>query len=197
MADTAKVTVAAFDEVIKKHKLPKLTYDQIRDTIGIGGLDFYSRLYPLQPKEILIDFAREVENLEKIKTRALGEKILFPGISELLSDLSKNGYCLYIASTGDTEHVHTTLSSGKIEHLFTGISCNEPEKISMVNQIIAGRDVNEWVMVGDRSKDSDAAKANNILSLGAGFGYLNKEDYKLFNAVLAKPDDLYYYLRSE
>jgi phosphoglycolate phosphatase len=194
LADTAKATVAAFAEAGKRYNLPKLPDVQIRDAIGIGGLDFYLLLYPNQPKDILVNFSFEVENIEKIKTKVLGEKILFPGIKELLTDLSKKGYYLYIASTGDKNHVHSTLSAGNIENLFTGIYCGEPEKILMVNRIIASRETGEWVMVGDRSKDSDAARANNIFSLGAGFGYLNEEDYRLFNAVLSKPEDIYDYL---
>ena len=195
LADTAQVTVAAFHELCGLYNLPKLSYDTIRNAIGIGGLDFYISLYPNQPEEILVDFSRKVENMEKIKTRVLGEKILFPGTGELLKNLSEEGYFLYIASTGDKNHVYSTLSSGKIDHLFTKISCGEPEKILMVKKIIANRNINEWVMVGDRHKDSDAAKANHILSLGAGFGYLNQEDFKLFDAVLHKPDDIYHYLQ--
>ena len=194
LADTAKVTAAAFEEAGKLFNLPKLNADKIRDAIGIGGIDFYLSLYPEQPKEVLIDFAREAEYLERIKTSVLGEEILFPDVKKTLENLSKDGYYLYIASTGDKEHVHTTLSAGKIERLFTGISCGEPEKILMVKNMIAGRDAYEWIMIGDRSKDSNAAKANNIFSLGAGFGYLNKKDYKLFDAVIDKPEDIYEYV---
>jgi phosphoglycolate phosphatase-like HAD superfamily hydrolase len=194
LADTAKVTAAAFYEVCGKYDLPKLEYKKISDAIGIGGLDFYISLYPGQPAELLSGFAREVEDCEKIKTKELGEDILFPGIPELLRGLLKDGCNLYIASTGDKNHVYSNLTAGNIIDLFAGISCGEPEKEAMVKRIIAERDITEWAMVGDRNKDSNAARANNILALGAKYGYLNEEDFGLFDAVLYKPGDIYDYI---
>ena len=194
LADTAKVTVAAFHELDEKYKLHRLEYKQIRDAIGIGGLDFYISLYPERSRVILIDFAEEVENMEKIKTRELGKEILFPGVYEMLIKLLEEGCYLHIASTGSKEHVDSTLTSGKIKHLFKDISCDEPEKILMVKKIIAGQDISEWVMIGDRKKDSDAAKGSGIPALGAKFGYLNEEDFKLFDEVLHKPEDIYKYI---
>ena len=64
----------------------------------------------------------------------------------------------------------------------------------MVKNMISGKDVTEWIMVGDMYKDSEAARASSILALGAGYGYLTKQNESLFDFVLRSPADIFYYL---
>jgi len=194
LSDTAKGTMAAIKKVEKLYKLPGITIAEIKAAMGIAGFEFYRHMYPGVPKDILIHVEREVDILEDEEISEIGEGILFSGVKEMLTVLVEKSYDLYIASTGSKKHVHTTLAAAGIENLFTGISCGEPGKIAMVGRIVAEQDRKEWIMVGDMYKDSEAARANNILALGAGYGYLDKGDIPLFDAVLAKPMDIYGYL---
>ena len=194
LSDTAKATVVALYEVGKQYKLPRVTDERIRAAMGLAGPEFYAHLYPHEPKETLMNIERTADVIEEAMITKMGKEILFPGVGDMLADLSEKGYCLYIASTGSESHVHNTLASCGIEGLFTSVSCGKSEKISMVKSIIAGRNTDEWAMVGDMFKDSEAARGNNILALGAGFGYLAKDDYPLFDSVLLKPEDIYKYV---
>jgi len=162
--------------------------------MGLAGLEFYAYLYPHVSHEMLLNIERDTDTLEDAAIKSLGKDILFSDVSDMLFSLVDNDYCLYVASTGNENHVYTTLAACEIEKYFVSISCGKPEKISMVKDIIAGRDLDEWVMVGDMYKDSEAARGNNILALGAGFGYLAEEDHSLFNSILSKPADIFNHL---
>lgn len=194
LSDTAQATEVAICKVSKQLDLPEITHEHIRGAMGLPNSDFFAYLYPDVAKALLPDIEHAVNAIENDMIKEIGNALLFPGVYDMLDDLSKKGYCLYIASTGSQKHVTTTLAACEIEAFFTGVSCGEPEKISMVKHIIAGRNIDEWMMIGDMYKDSEAARGNNILAIGAGFGYLAKEDHQLFDAVLWEPMDIYDYL---
>jgi len=190
LSNTAKATFAATEEGTKKHGLPVVSYEKILEAMGIAGLDFYALLYPKASKEELQKIEQIINPAEERMIKQLGEEILFPDIIEMLEALDESGHTIYIASTGSQSHVHTTLEATWIGEFFAEVHCGRPEKVSMVKEIIKGRDPSQWAMVGDMYKDSEAAKGNNILAIGAGFGYLAKEDEKLFDKVIAKPMDI-------
>ena len=193
LSNTAKATMMAITEAEKQLDLPKVTENQVRDAMGLAGLEFYEYLYPQVLKETLLDIENIVDAAEEAAVKVVGKEILFPGIVDMLAGLLKKGCFLYIASTGSKSHVYNTLRACDIEKFFTEVSCGESEKISMVKRIIAGRNLNEWAMVGDMHKDSDAARGNKILALGAGYGYLNKDDFPLFDFILSRPIDIFCY----
>ena len=195
LSDTARATLAAIQAVEKKYDLPTITIDNIRSAMGLAGMEFFGHIYPEVPAEKLAPAGDEIDALESEKIAEIGEKILFSGVAEMLESLKKDGYILYIASTGSEHHVEVTLQSSGIKKYFTGISCGKPEKISMVREIINDRNPSEFLMVGDMFKDSEAARGNNIRALGAAFGYLAKDDYGLFDAIIDKPMDVYDYLQ--
>ncbi|MCL2360234.1 MAG: HAD family hydrolase [Defluviitaleaceae bacterium] len=194
LAATATATALAIGEAKKKYNLPAVTDYQIRDAMGLGGLEFYTKLFPALPEETLKKIEPEIDDHEDASIQKIGRAILFPGVYEMLNDLFESGHSLYIASTGSSRHVQVTLDAAEIKTFFTDIHCGELQKIDMVKRIIAGRDTRDWIMVGDMYKDSEAAHGNNILALGAGYGYLAKEDIELFDRVLEKPGDITNYL---
>ena len=193
LSDTGMATAKAIKAVEKHYQLPTINNSHIRNAMGIGGLDFYRCLYPSVPEDILVKIEPEVDVLEQEEIQAIGADILFPGVNEMLAALVQAGHDLHIASTGSKNHVEGTLLATGIKPFFTSISCAEPVKISMVQQIILDTDPEDWAMVGDMYKDAEAARANNILALGAGFGYLAEKDFSLFDVVLYAPGDLLAY----
>jgi len=194
LSDTAKATSVAFDKMSKEKGLPEVTYDKIIAAMGLPDLEFYENVYPSLSKEKLVEIFKEADALEEEMIITLGEDILFSDVKNMLINLKKKNCSLYIASTGSKSHVNATFTASGIKDIFTSVSCGEPEKISMVKKIIGNSDKNEWVMVGDMYKDSEAARKNSILALGAGFGYLSAVDQKLFDSILWKPEDIYHYL---
>ena len=143
----------------------------------------------MRTQESCVRNALESENITKI-----GRDILFRGVREMLETLREKGYPFFIASTGSTHHVSNTLKAAGITEWFTGIHCNEPQKKDMVRRIINGANPAEWAMLGDMFKDSEAARANGIFAIGAGYGYLHKKNHALFDAVIQQPHHIFHYL---
>jgi len=194
LTDTARATTIAIRELSDKFMLPAVSDKQVQSAMGLPGLDFYTYLFPEISADVLRVIEREADAAEEAIISAMKKDILFPGIDDMLAKLSEAGYCLYIASTGSTRHVQSTLKTGEIDKYFAKVSCNESSKIAMVKKLISPGDVDEWVMVGDMYKDSEAARGNEILALGAGYGYLTEENYPLFDAILKKPEEIYSYI---
>jgi len=194
LSDTAQATVVSLNEAGKQYGIHEVTEKAVRSVMGFADPEFFYHLYPQYPRKLLNKMRYKVNDLEDRIVKKLGEKILFPGIKELLTDLNEKGHHLYIASTGSTLHVQTTLQASAIEGLFKGVSCNESIKVNMVKNIVKRYNKDECLAVGDMIKDSEAARSNGILALGAAYGYLNKENHTLFDAILYTPNELYEYL---
>ena len=196
LSNTGIATLASVRKIEGKYQLPSLTLEEIHQAMGIGGFEFYKILFPTVPEKTLKKVEKEVDALEDLKIEEMGVHILFPDVYEMISSLNQKGINLHIASTGNTKHVNVTLTSSGILPFFTSISSNEPAKIEMVERIIGNGNRQEWAMVGDMFKDSEAARKNNILAIGAGFGYLSPDDYHLFDRIIDKPMDIHNILYS-
>lgn len=190
LADTAIATTKAFREFAPIYNLPELSIDVIKSAIGFADPQFYYILYPDINKSVLKEFAKNVEDYENQATYELGDNILFPDVKTMLNKLHSQGHKLFIASTGSPSHVDCVLESACIRDLFELICCGESEKIEMVKNIIGDSSKVNWTMVGDKKKDADAAKFNNIISVGAAYGYCLPQDFDKFTKIINSPLEL-------
>jgi len=195
LADTAKSAIPACVALAKRNGLPVPTSEAVRAAIGIANPDFYYHLFPTCDRERIAACSWQAERDDAVFVHQLGQRILFPCISDMLDDLKVLGCELYIASTGDAEHVDVVLTSGGIKDRFKRIYCGQPEKVSMVRTIIGDTDKSEWAMVGDRDKDVRAARENGIYAIGAGFGYCEPKDWHLYDTVFETPKALTEWVR--
>jgi phosphoglycolate phosphatase len=194
LSDTAKATSVAISDAVKKLNLPTVTYERILDAMGLPGLEFHAYIHQTATHEQLLEIERIVDTREQEEVRKWGRGILFPGVIKMLDKIKNQGHDLHIASTGSETHVFNTLATTDIKEYFTSIHCGRGVKINMVRDIIGMQNPTDCLMVGDMYKDAEAARGNNILALGAGFGYLSKKDRVLFDAVLETPNDIFKYI---
>ena len=188
---TAQATEIAIRALTEQFDLPPVTSDDIKGAMGLGGLEFHAKLFPGKTESQLAPIGDQLDKLEQEQVTIIGRDILFPGVADMLTRLVEMGYPIFIASTGSVAHVDTTLTATGIKHLFTAIHCDEPQKKDMVRRIINGGDPAEWMMVGDMFKDAEAARANGIFALGAGYGYLHEKNAHLFDAVIPSPGKIF------
>lgn len=196
LADTAKATIPACLAMAKRNGLPVPAPEVVREAIGIANPDFYYRLFPNIDRMRIRAYGQQVERDEIAYVHELGQSILFPGISAMLEDLRTLGCALYIASTGDIQHVSTVLACSGIKNKFTDIRCGQPEKVSMVRAIVGDRDKSEWAMIGDRDKDVIAARENGIFAIGAGFGYCEPKNWLQYDLAFETPQSLTEWVKS-
>lgn len=197
LVDTMLMTALAFEELAGAYGLPVPPRQAIKDAMGLADLYFYRKIYPNEPEDKLPAFGDAVEKRESAVGFELGEKVLFAGVKDMLCALKANGKRLYLASTGSQTHVRDMLTCGGILDLFEEVHCAQPDKEEMTAQILRSAGTTDAVFVGDTFKDANAARANNIPAVGAGFGYVKDEERALFDCVLDTPEALLEYLLSE
>ena len=171
LADTGLLTEQAVRNIAPRFGLPVLPLSRIKACIGYANPGFYAHLYPDHPTELVYRFGEEIEKEEQRLMPAFRGRILFDGCRAMLSELSAAGIGLYIASTGDPEHVFPLLELSESRAYFRQVLCGAPDKVEMVKQLIETDAAEQWLMVGDMHKDVSAAHANGIPAVGACFGY--------------------------
>lgn len=113
------------------------------------------------------------------------QNVIYPGIPELLADLTKAGKTLAIATTKVTSYALKTLEYLKIDQFFQedlvvgsymdGRRTNKGEVIATVLKRLEGGPEDK-VMIGDRKFDIVGAKTNGLDVIGVTYGYGPREE---------------------
>ena len=175
LTDSAVLTIAAFNNVVPTQGIPVPSIEKIRMATGYSTPEFYYILFPNYPRGQVLEIGRLVEQEELRILPSIGKRLLFNGCGELLECLKERGIRLYIASTGDRDHVFPVLEETGIIGFFDTISCERPDKTEMLRELSHDRNKNGYIMVGDMKKDHEGACANGIFSVGACYGYCRRE----------------------
>ena len=189
LADTAILTMAAFRRVTPRVGLPMPDLATVRAAIGYANPEFYDRIFPTAPRELVRLAGKQVEAEELALLADLEEDLLFPGCRDLLTALRNRAVRLYIASTGSHKHVDAVVDKTDIRPLFEAIYCGEPDKVNMIRRIIADGNKSDFIMVGDMEKDCQGAHANGIRAAGVCYGYCLRQTAK-FDFFLDTPMEL-------
>jgi phosphoglycolate phosphatase len=108
----------------------------------------------------------------------------YPGIRELLSDLRRCGYRMFVATAKAHTYARLILRHWGLEDFFEDINGSELDgtranKTDLLhwmtnqNEIVRSPEI---LMIGDRKHDAIAAKNNGLSSLGVGYGYGSHEE---------------------
>jgi phosphoglycolate phosphatase len=122
---------------------------------------------------------------------------VFPGVEEMLKQLHGEGFPLYVCTSKHEHFAVRILQEFGLAQYFVHIYGDKIEypshsKVDLLARILSehslGRD-SAW-MVGDRNFDFDAAQANGIRSIAAGWGYGTREECEQADAFAATPADV-------
>lgn len=178
---TELIAIAAFQKTFATLREKNLyhgqspTVTQIKSVFGMTGQEFWKRLLPeadetvrMKADEILLKY--ELELIEQ------GKGKFYPDVVLSLYRLREAGWHLFIASNGIKDYVHAVLDSANITHLFTDIYTvgdhPQQKKKDAVRRCIDQYQIREGYMVGDRSSDVEAGKANELITIGCRYeGY--------------------------
>ena len=137
---------------------------------------------------------------------------VFPGVREMLIDLRRHGFPLYVCTSKQQHFAIRILDAFNLSALFTAIYGDKTEyashnKVDLLANLLAdcllhSSNANThapslgstspgaaW-MIGDRSFDFDAARANGLRSLAAGWGYGSPQERAQADAVAPTPADV-------
>jgi phosphoglycolate phosphatase-like HAD superfamily hydrolase/uridine kinase len=121
----------------------------------------------------------EVRELVRAEYPGIFQKsaMTFPGVKETLTALRKRGYKLAQYTNASTSYLNTVITSQGLRDYYDYIECIEDNGLTK-NQLagkIKKRFGLEAAIVGDRCHDIEAARENRCLSVGALYGYGDKE----------------------
>jgi phosphoglycolate phosphatase len=103
----------------------------------------------------------------------------YEGIRELLTDLEIAGFRMFVATAKAHTYGRLILRHWGLEDFFEDIHGSELDgtrsnKADLLRWMLEQYNIRadtSVVMIGDRSHDAVAAKANNLTSIGVGYGY--------------------------
>ena len=123
--------------------------------------------------------------LEKVNQ---GEACLYTGSSEVLDILKETGWKLAICTNVHTPFIKVYREifnldkwfSGKNTSIYWSGKSNQENKTKewMIQQILKELNSKAAIMVGDRKVDIDAARKNNLTTIGCLYGFGSREELK-------------------
>jgi phosphoglycolate phosphatase len=122
---------------------------------------------------------------------------VFPGVRKMLLELRRQGFPLFVCTSKQQHFAVRILDAFELSGLFTAIYGDKSEytshsKVDLLSNLLKERSLDPetaW-MIGDRSFDIDAAHANQLRCLAAGWGYGSPEECKQADAVAPTPADV-------
>jgi phosphoglycolate phosphatase len=122
---------------------------------------------------------------------------VFPGVVAMLDELSREGFPLYVCTSKQENFAVRILENFGLARYFKAIYGDRREfashgKSDLLAQVLAREAIGRaqaW-MVGDRSFDIEAAHANGIRCLAAGWGYGSAEECAQADAVAPTPAEV-------
>jgi phosphoglycolate phosphatase len=122
---------------------------------------------------------------------------VFAGVREMLTGLYKQGFRLFVCTSKQQHFAIRVLDLFELTGLFTAIYGDKAEylnhgKAELLARLLSEQaiDKESAVMIGDRSYDFQAARANGIRCLAAGWGYGSPEEFILADVLAATPADV-------
>jgi len=122
---------------------------------------------------------------------------VYPGVRAMLEALKEAEFPLYVCTSKHEHFAVRILDRFELGPLFSAIYGDKIEyashrKADLLARVLAERGLNAdtaW-MIGDRSFDFEAARANGVRSLAAGWGYGSAAEWAQADALAATPAEV-------
>jgi phosphoglycolate phosphatase len=177
VVEPKKSITGCINHALKEHGYKEFPIEELLQYIGFGLYYIFPKLVgDLTEEKIWQMICTYREHFDKV---GVSENELYPGISEMLEQ--NKGSSLYIASLKPASCCSKILEYLQLRSLFKGVYGSSEDKyiydkIDLLRQIIVDEKINFGVMVGDRATDIDAAKKNNLISIGVTYGYGSRKE---------------------
>jgi len=115
---------------------------------------------------------------EYFSTKGLFENKLYPGVDDLLKDLSSQNYKLFVATSKPTAYSkqilkHFNLNKYFVDIIGSNLDNSRTDKTEIISYVITLHSLHtsQCIMVGDRKHDIIGAKNNLMKTIGVTYGY--------------------------
>jgi phosphoglycolate phosphatase len=163
--------------------------------VGPPVEDWAAELLPEGSEEARAALASDYRNCYDLE--GWKNSSVYVGVRELLDQLRGEGFPLYVCTSKRHHFALRILDALELTGMFTAVYGDKAEYAShskvdllatLLRESALGTD-SAW-MIGDRIFDIEAAHANHIRCLAAGWGYGPEEETLLADAVAATPADV-------
>ena len=146
-------------------------------------------------KENCTAFHEGIRRYQKNTLPESGE--LYPGIHQMLQEISELGFTLAICSNAGMEYIELVTDSLGIRKMFSMILGRDghASKTNRIKEIMRRTGSHLAVMVGDRYHDIEAAFENGIQSIGCAYGYGKQEEMDKADFFVNSPSEITEILR--
>lgn len=154
--------------------------DELEWSIGLPLQDIFAKLLNTHSETVINNALAYYR--ERYAALGMYENIPYSGVEFMLSELCKEGYHLYIATSKPEVFALEILKHFGLSHYFEKIYGAELDgtrsnKKYLLKYILESRPISQpCLMVGDRNVDAFAAFHNNMDALGVLYGYGSKQE---------------------
>lgn len=163
--------------------------EKYREIMGVPLPVVWETLCPMHTIEIREEsnVLFHVKLIEQIRNH---QGALYPHAEQTLAALSEN-YPLYIASNGQVDYLQAIVETYQLERFIKGIysiqSIVSGHKSDLVKRVVEENEIQNGVVVGDRSSDIQAAHDNQLQSIGVRFDFAQDNELQKADIII---DDL-------
>lgn len=195
LADTLEDLATAVNYGLIKLGYPVHHIDKYNNFVGNGILKLCERALPAGKSESLQELHDIFDSF--YKNHCMDKTKEYPGVTDLLRQLSKNGVDIAVATNKDQ-----TFATKIVAKLFPYIKfvkvlggCNErPKKPApdIIYEIKGDREYSEIYMIGDSNVDIETAKNAGMKSIGCLWGFRTEQELKDAGAdyVVSEPSEI-------
>jgi len=164
--------------------------------IGPPVEEWTLQLLPRGDDQARADLAREYRAC--YDREGWSNNALFPGVDAMLAQLHGEAFPLYVCTSKQQHFALRILDLFGLSRWFTAVYGDKAElashnKAYLLASLLRDHRLNpaECWMIGDRSYDFEAARANRVRSLAAAWGYGSDEEFALAGAVAQTPAEIF------
>ncbi len=170
----------------KKYKYP--TFSEIEPLIGQPVNNIYDTLFGYMGKDEIENFGKIVSDEFMTSISTYGGE-LFNNVVETLSHLKESGYLVLIASNGRRAYLNAIIKKFNLNvEPFVCVQEDKGiyEKADILKYYMDNYDLlsDEFIMVGDRTSDLEAARKAGCYFVGCNFGHGTSMEIKSADTVI-------------
>lgn len=171
---------ATFDALRNEGKwVGETPLDRYRSILGVTLEQVWIEVMPNSSDEV----RREADQLllsyliEELKN---GNGELYEGVRETLTELSKMGIPLFIASNGLEPYIDAIVEAEGLHSVFQDFYSagrfGTKSKTELVSRLVSDYEVQSGVFIGDRKGDIVAGNQNGLMTIGCQFGFAHANE---------------------
>jgi phosphoglycolate phosphatase-like HAD superfamily hydrolase len=186
----------AYEEAIIRAdlNLPLPTAEHIIHQVGKPIIEIFRNLFPqITAEEIAILHKETLVSVVNMINK--GKGYMYDDIPLVIKSLSAK-YKLFICSNGRKKYIESVLSYYKLDNCFDPVVTLEDLLINNKGELLKAimndskAKAENWVMIGDRRSDYNAALYAGVKFIGCLWGHGDKDEIKDADMLLKEPKEL-------